>query len=168
MKKNTALHADHRKQPTTQSQQSEAVQHVESCHMARVDTYRSSFMAKTTFGQSPATETAFLRLALQNPHYLPTFRCSLKDENNFSIIWDSGASICITHDTNDFVGELESPGTMTYLKGVSPKGLQTAGKGQVLWTILDTQGQLRVLKVAVYYVPKSCACLLSTSALLQT
>jgi hypothetical protein len=77
----------------------------------------------------------------------------LKDEDTFSIIWDSGASICITHDTNDFVGKLQSPGTMTYLKGVS-KGLHIAGKGQVVWTILDTQGRLQVLKVPVYYVPR--------------
>jgi hypothetical protein len=67
MKKKTALHAARHQQPTTQLQQSNAIQHVESCHMARVDTDLSSFMAKTTFGQSPAAEAASLCLALQNP-----------------------------------------------------------------------------------------------------
>jgi hypothetical protein len=84
-----------------------------------------------------------------------------------SIIWDSGASICITPDKTDFVGTLNLAGPLTYLQGVS-KGLWIQGKGNVLWTILDIRGQLRTLKIPAYFVPQSQLRLLSTGVLLQT
>jgi hypothetical protein len=93
-KKNTALHSVHCKPHTTHSKQSDIIRHVESCHMACVDIDLSAYMALTNLGQSPAAEAASLHLALQNP---TAFHCLLKDEDTFSIIWDSGASICISH-----------------------------------------------------------------------
>jgi hypothetical protein len=91
----------------------------------------------------------------------------VKYEDTFSIIWDSGASICITPNTTFFMGSLESAGALTYLQGVS-KSFWIQGKGHVLWTILDIRGQLRTLKIPAYYVPQSRVRLLSTAALLQT
>jgi hypothetical protein len=95
------------------------------------------------------------------------FRAALPKEETYSVIWDSGASAYITFDKEDFVGSFKPPLTITYLKGIS-SGLHIHGQGHVMWTILtDSHGQLRILKVPAYFVPKSRVQLLSTAALLQ-
>jgi transposase InsO family protein len=104
------------------------------------------------------------RMALQAP---AKFRNALKKESTFSIIWDSGASISISPNKEDFVGPMTSPGIGTRLKGIV-KGLSIQGKGHVMWTVLDTSGQLRALKVPAYYVPQARVRLLSTTSLLQS
>ena len=104
-----------------------------------------------------------LRMAMQAPG---RFRDSLPS-STFSVIWDSGASISISPDKNDFVGPLESPGAITQLKGIA-KGLRIEGFGHVMWTINDSNGNLRMVKVPAYYAPKVRVRLLSTTSLLQT
>jgi hypothetical protein len=91
------------------------------------------------------------KIALQAP---AKFRNALKKESTFSIIWDSGASISISPNKDDFVGPLTSPGIGTRLKGIV-KGLSIQGKGHVMWAVLDTSGQLCTLKVPAYYVPQA-------------
>ncbi|KAI2511449.1 hypothetical protein MHU86_2885 [Fragilaria crotonensis] len=39
--------------------------------------------------------------------------------NSAPIIWDSGASISISPDPEDFQGTMRSPGTITQLKGIA-------------------------------------------------
>ena len=104
-----------------------------------------------------------LHIAMQAPG---RFRGSLPS-STFSVIWDSGASISISPDKNDFVGPLESPGAITQLKGIA-KGLRIEGFGHVMWTINDSNGNLRMVKVPAYYAPKVRVRLLSTTSLLQT
>jgi hypothetical protein len=104
------------------------------------------------------------RMALQAP---AKFRSAMKKESTFSIIWDSGASVSISPNKDDFVGPMTSPGIGTRLKGIV-KGLSIQGKGHVMWTVLDTSGQLRALKVPAYYVPQARVRLLSTTSLLQS
>jgi hypothetical protein len=82
------------------------------------------------------------RMALQAP---AKFRNAMKKESTFSIIWDSGASI-----------------------STSPKGLSIQGQAHVMWTVLDTSGQLCALKVPACYVPQARVRLLSTTSLLQS
>ncbi len=143
-----------RKQPCEiRTPQTDAVGHLE----------RQCCMVRVNLGFTSATDITQLRLNILEPAAL---RCSVKYEDTFRLIWDSGASICITHDKTDFVGALESAGALTYLHGVT-KGLRIQGKGNVLWTILDIHGQLRTLKIPAYYVPQSNVRLLSTAALLQ-
>lgn len=106
-----------------------------------------------------------LRMALQEPACM---RSALGARANTSpIIWDSGASISISPDPNDFDGTLTSPGTITRLKGIA-RGLQIKGQGQVTWAIHDTEGNLRMIQVPAFYVPDIKVRLLSTTSLLQT
>jgi hypothetical protein len=106
----------------------------------------------------PSPSSCF-RMAMQAP---TRFRNSLKKASFFSVIWDSGASISISPDREDFVGPLKSPGVGTRLKGIV-KGLSIQGQGHVMWAVPDTTGQLRALKVPAYYVPQARVRLLSTT-----
>ena len=106
-----------------------------------------------------------LRMALQAPARM---RNALGAQANTSpIIWDSGASISISPDPEDFNGTLTPPGAITRLKGIA-RGLQIKGKGEVTWAIHDTDGNLRMIKVPAFYVPGIKVRLLSTTSLLQT
>jgi hypothetical protein len=104
-----------------------------------------------------------LRMALQAPL---KFRESLPVGVAFNVIWDSGASISISHDKRDFVGEIKKPGLITQLKGIA-KGLRIEGQGHVIWVMHDANGYLRKVKVPAFFVPKCRVKLLSTTSLLQ-
>jgi hypothetical protein len=110
-----------------------------------------------------ALSPSCFQAALQAP---VKFRHSMNKESTFLIILDSGASIAISPNKDDFVGPMSSPGIGTRLKGIV-KGLSIQGKGHVMWTVLDTSGQLRALKVPTYFVPQARVRLLSTTSLLQ-
>ncbi len=71
---------------------------------------------------------ACFRMALQAP---AKFRNALKKESTFSVIWDSGASISISPNKEDFVGPMTSAGIGTKLKGIV-KGLSIQGQGHVV------------------------------------
>lgn len=83
-----------------------------------------------------------------------------------SIIWDSGASISISHQRNDFVGEIREPEEKLKLTGVSTS-VKVAGVGHVAWPMQDVHGMLRTLKLPALLVPGAGQRLLSTSSLLQ-
>jgi hypothetical protein len=83
------------------------------------------------------------------------------------IIWDSGASISVTPDKNDFVGHFSKTTTHDELKGIA-QGLKIRGQGHVLWAFPDKNSNLRLLKIPAYYVPETQVRLLSTTSLLQT
>ena len=85
---------------------------------------------------------------------------------SFSIIWDSGASVCITPDKNDFI----KYSTVTNIKSVRSMGgniSEIKGQGQVIWSVHDTNDMLWHLKLNAYHIPLSTF-LLSTSCLLNT
>jgi Reverse transcriptase (RNA-dependent DNA polymerase)/GAG-pre-integrase domain len=111
-----------------------------------------------------ATDT-LLRMALQAPLKFATSMGNT--EKVYKIIWDSGCSISVSHDKSDFVGELQPPPLYIKLTGLA-KGLKIDGVGHVAWSVLDTKGMLRTLKLPAYYVPKSPVRLLSTTSFLQT
>lgn len=89
-----------------------------------------------------------------------------RKENKFAVIWDSGASISISSNRNDFVGPLKPAPAGLKIKGLA-KGLRIAGIGHVAWTFIDETGMLRTLKLPAYYVPSADVRLLSTTSLLQ-
>jgi hypothetical protein len=90
----------------------------------------------------------------------------MKKESTFSVISDSGASVSISPNREDFVGPMTSACVGTRLKGIV-KGLSIQGQGCVVWAVLDMSGQFRSLKVPAYYVPQARVRLLSTTSLLQ-
>ena len=108
---------------------------------------------------------SWLKMALSAP--LRFFGSMAHDPSTMQLIWDSGASVSITPNKDDFVGPLDKVPTNIKLNGLA-KGLEIAGQGTVEWNVLDTTGHLRTLKLPAYYVPKSPVCLLSTTSLLQT
>jgi len=107
---------------------------------------------------------ASFRAVMQAPG---RFLAAIPESDVFELIWDSKASISITHDPKDFPDGFTKPAMATQLKGIA-KGLKIEGEGHVEWLVHDTQGNLRTLRVPAYYVPKIRVRLLSTSSLLQT
>jgi hypothetical protein len=126
-------------------------------NMARVNNWNNST-------ESSVDLASCFKMVLQAP---ARFCNALKKESTFSVIWDSGASISISPDRDDFVGPMSSACIGTRLKGIV-KGLSISGQGHVLWAVLETSGQLRALKVPAYYAPQARVRLLSTTSLLQT
>lgn len=84
-----------------------------------------------------------------------------------TIIWDSGASISISPDRSDFVGEISRVKGNHKVQGIG-NDVSVQGKGFVVWPMQDTNGMLRSIKVPALYVPKISQRLLSTTSLLQT
>ena len=93
-----------------------------------------------------------------------THRVLGKEKYN-PVIWDSGASICVSPSRDDFVGPLKKPSIGHKLQGLG-QGLKIQGLGHVAWSFVDTTGMLRTLKLPALHVPKATSQLLSTSALL--
>ena len=84
----------------------------------------------------------------------------------FMVIWDSGASLSITHSKKDFGDTYEPAGTVDILSGIC-KGLKVEGKGTVKWNIQDQSGTFRTLELPALHVPSCSARLISCSSLLQ-
>ena len=61
-------------------------------------------------------------------------------EKSFHVIWDSGASVCFTHDRDDFIN-FSSNSTLSRLNSVGG-GHAVHGEGEVLWSIVDSTGML--------------------------
>ena len=66
------------------------------------------------------------------------------------IVIDSGASISLTANYNDFVGPIR-PATITELQGLSHT-TKVHGVGQVKWTVRDVFGATRTIKTQAYYI----------------
>ena len=106
---------------------------------------------------------AGLEACLQDPMAL---RSAMPNDASYPIIWDSGASISITNNEIDFVGKIE-PLPNFKVKGIANR-MKAIGRGEVLWSILDSSGNIRQLRIPAFLVPKTSVRLLSTQSLLQT
>ncbi|MHA7811757.1 MAG: GAG-pre-integrase domain-containing protein, partial [Marinobacter adhaerens] len=95
-----------------------------------------------------------------------TLAASLPPGKSFNLIWDSGCSVSVTHDRNDFIS-FQPTGVLTKLHGIV-KGAHIAGTGLVRWALPDVNGSVRFVNVPGYFVPDAKTRLLSTSSLLQT
>ena len=87
---------------------------------------------------------------------------AMEDKDSFTIVWDSGASFCVSFDKADFTGPLKTLPKGSCIQGIA-NHLRIEGVGEVVWSIMDTTGQLRHLKLPCYYIPKLKQRLLSTS-----
>ena len=86
----------------------------------------------------------------------------LRNSGKFLVIWDSGASICITNDKDDFIGTMTPPQKYLTVKGIST-ALKLKGSGNVCWTFLNVEGELQDIVVDAYNVPDIQTKILSTS-----
>ena len=82
----------------------------------------------------------------------------------FKIIWDSGASLSISHDLADFVDGIQPLDRPIKLEGIAA-GLEVKGKGTVRWCVLDVKGRIRVLELPALYIPLGKQRLLSITSL---
>ena len=100
------------------------------------------------------------KIILQHPR-----ACTMKLNDTFDVIWDSGASFCITNNKNDFIGPIHKikDGSVSGING----SLEITGSGRVRWSLLDTAGQLRHIELGCMYAPKASQRLLSTAAFLD-
>ncbi len=80
------------------------------------------------------------------------------------VIFDTGASLAITHDKNDFDGPLTVPKGDLRLGGMA-NGLKIEGVGSVTWTFSNGTGEDVCVRGLAYYVPKATARLLSPQRL---
>ena len=125
------------------------------------DVFRT--LGSTPHHQWEQITQAGLQACLQDPLAL---RSAMPHNASYPIIWDSGASISITNQTQDFIGTIQ-PLPNFNVKGIANR-MKATGRGFVLWSVLDTEGKLRQLKLPAFLVPKTNARLLSTQSLLQT
>jgi len=82
----------------------------------------------------------------------------------FKIIWDSGASLSISHDPADFVNGIQPLDRPVKLEGIAA-GLEIKGQGTVHWCVLDVKGRIRVLELPALYIPLGKQRLLSITSL---
>ena len=82
------------------------------------------------------------KVILQHPQ-----ACTINMRDTFDLIWDSGASVCITHDKRDFIGPIKPiwNGTINGISGT----MGITGCRRVRWSLLDTAGQIRNLLLAI-------------------
>ena len=82
-----------------------------------------------------------------------------KGDDLLPIVIDSGASISLTANYNDFVGPIR-PATITELKGLAHT-TKVHVVGNVAWTVRDVFGATRTIKTQAYYVPDAIVRLFS-------
>jgi Zinc knuckle len=95
-------------------------------------------------------------------------RPKVKGDTGVPVVWDSGASTCVSFDRNDFVGPIKPPDASRRLRGFSRNGPRISGIGTVAWSFKDVNGNLRTLMLPAMFVPEVKQRLLSTTCLLQT
>jgi hypothetical protein len=109
--------------------------------------------------QSGMSDAAFQMLA-SDPHALVSIRGSAKH----AVIFDTGASLGITFDREDFDGPLTIPDGDLRLGGMA-QGLKIEGVGPVNWTLTNTDGSELTIRSQCYYVPEAKVRLLSPQRL---
>ena len=97
------------------------------------------------------------------------FRAAIDSQEckSFPVIWDTGASVCVTPDRHDFITYTQTT-DINEVKGLGGKRSPVTGQGEVIWTVHDTHGSLRQLRLNAYHIPQCKSRLISTSVLLNT
>ena len=83
------------------------------------------------------------------------FQVAMNKEQGTShkVIWDSGASVCVTPDREDFI-EYTKDSDIPHVKGIGGRESQVLGKGTVSWSVHDNKGSIRTLKLPAYHRTK--------------
>ena len=101
------------------------------------------------------------RTILQDPE---RFKRVVGKEKFFKVVWDSGASISISYNKNDFVSYMP-------LKSVTVKSVgklcKVLGEGFILWSFQDETGMLQTIKLPAYHIQQSRVRLLSISSFVK-
>ena len=105
------------------------------------------------------TQAASLRSLLTNFHSTGTL-------NRPSLVLDSGASISITDDLNDFISPPSPLNCPSHIEGIG-KGLSVAGRGRVKWEVVDSNGVMASLLTESFYCPNSPVKLFSPQSYLE-
>ena len=84
-------------------------------------------------------------------------------EQLFPIIFDSGASYCITHDKSDFISFSKISSVKSLAGFVQGSNSTVQGEGELIWHIRDDNGNLRALRLHALYIPNAQVRLLSTA-----
>jgi hypothetical protein len=85
----------------------------------------------------------------------------------FPIIWDSGAIICVTPSKDDFI-KYSTKTDISEVKGLGGTASRVIGQGMVSWSVHDTCGSLRHLRLKAYHIPTSKSRLICTNVLLTS
>ncbi|CAJ1935827.1 unnamed protein product [Cylindrotheca closterium] len=112
-----------------------------------------------------ATTTIATSIAEFAQDHLFLSKTSANMEPAFPVIWDSGASVCVTPHQRDFVGTLHSPPNSS-TKGIGGP-IEVTGCGHVAWTFKTTTNTFRTLILPAILVPLANQRLLGTSSLLH-
>jgi hypothetical protein len=91
---------------------------------------------------------------------------NLDKSKTFPVIRDSGASLSLSFDKNDFVGPVTKPPDRYKLRGIA-NGLKIEGVGHIIYSVRDSTGMLRSVKTPGIYCPNATVRLISTTALLN-
>ena len=96
------------------------------------------------------------------------FQAAMNDQQgtSYKVIWDSGASVCVTPDREDFI-EYTRDSDIPHVKGIGGIESEVMGQGTVSWCVHDNNGSLRTLNLPAYHIPTCKSRLISTSALLK-
>ena len=121
-------------------------------------------LTSTLSFESAPSPTRLQRLATMVPSW---FHVASSKEKTKDVVWDSGASVSVSFDRNDFVGPLVKTTSSTRLNGIA-NGLKVDYQGHVVWPMQDVNGQLRSIKLPAFLAPGIKQRLLSTTSLLQT
>ena len=121
---------------------------------------------------SPVTRLTASQRALLLPSFSSFFNAfgsTTPPTNSFPVIWDSGASCCVSNNRDDFISFSPDVGTIVSSKslgGLTSSGrYEVEGEGYVLWYVPAVDGTLRSLKLPCAFIPQSEVRLLSTQVL---
>ena len=90
-------------------------------------------------------------------------------EHFFPIVWDSGASVCVTNNRNDFkVGTFRTDASISEISGYAHgTTAKVEGEGTVEWNVLDIHGRNRRLTLKAIYMPNAKVRLISIQTYLD-
>ena len=86
--------------------------------------------------------------------------CKASLSDTYNVVWDSGASMCISNDKDDFPDGIQHLSNAKVDKIASH--LQLEGVGKVCWSMFDAVGNVCDIILPAYYAPKARQRLLST------
>jgi hypothetical protein len=93
------------------------------------------------------------------------------DDGQFPLIWDSGSSVCISNNRDDFISYSTKVGTLVkakklgnFVNGDTP----VMGEGHVLWYVPSVRGTYRALKLPAAHIPEAKLNLVSTQVVFDT
>jgi hypothetical protein len=92
-------------------------------------------------------------------------------EETFPLIWDSGSSVCISNNRDDFLTYSSTVGDLVKAKklGNFVSGqASVAGEGYVLWYVPSARGTYLALKLPAAHIPEAKFNLVSTQLVFDT